>query len=458
MKSLLRMPSGGKRHRIRKPNSSSLQSIRNQIFILAPAIAALFLFGLATEADARGRGGGGMRHGGGMARGSMGASRGGPARGGSIRHERSGGGYRSYEGGGRQSRAQRTTRDHRYDGNIGREGALRRPATGERRDTADRDRATGRERPADRVGTADRVRPANPNQPAAGTRTRTTNGGTTRSEARQTWREGRCGNSRCYGGRVRARHRYYYRHPYYYYPYYYGWYSCPIGSTTTWYNRYGTPVYGCSNVVVVHTTIVLGSTDTGYLAAADSKAFASEAGPKDSTSTDARPQSAPPREAEVSSAPVLMYEETPEVVVYATPYRPTDVHSTKHGDYYFWVPGVTTESSQTKLWTATAVAMKQPTANSTVITYSIEGQTVYLTNEPPAPRIFSGSTDQLFVWIPGVEDPSEEEQQRIAAVIDAHSSGGKDALDREVRKLERGREPPPSTDVEDEDGDDTKAP
>ncbi|MBW2289711.1 MAG: hypothetical protein JRG90_18065 [Deltaproteobacteria bacterium] len=148
-----------------------------------------------------------------------------------------------------------------------------------------------------------------------------------------------------------------------------------------------------------------------------------------------------------------MYEETPKVVVYATPYRPTDVFSAKHGDYYYWVPGVTTESSQTKLWTATAVAMKQPTANSTVITYTAAEQTVYLTNEQPAPGIFSESTDQLFVWIPGVEDPSEEERKLIASVIDAHQSGGKDALDREVRKLEKGREPPPSTDVADENDD-----
>jgi hypothetical protein len=102
--------------------------------------------------------------------------------------------------------------------------------------------------------------------------------------------------------------------------------------------------------------------------------------------------------------------------------------------------------------------MEQTTANSTEITYTIAGQTVYLTNEQPAHGIFSESTDQLFVWIPGVEDPSEEERKLIAAVIDAHSSGGKDALDREVRKLERGRESPPSTDVEGEDGDGTQAP
>jgi hypothetical protein len=94
--------------------------------------------------------------------------------------------------------------------------------------------------------------------------------------------------------------------------------------------------------------------------------------------------------------------------------------------------------------------MEQPTANSTVITYTVAKRTVYLTNEQPARGIFSEPADQLFAWIPGVEDPSEEERKLIASVIDAHQSGGKDALDREVRKLERGREPPPTTDVEDE--------
>ena len=141
-----------------------------------------------------------------------------------------------------------------------------------------------------------------------------------------------------------------------------------------------------------------------------------------------------------------MYEQTPKVVVYATTYRPEEVHSAKHGDYYYWVPGVTTESSQSKLWTATAIAMNQPTANSTVITYTMADQTVYLTNEPPVPGIYAAPADQLFVWIPGVGDPTEEQQQTIAAVIEAHESGGKDALDREVRKLEKDRDPPPSVD------------
>ncbi len=79
--------------------------------LMGPAIAIVFLLGVASEVDARGRGGGGRR---GMSRG--GVSRGGPARGGSIRHERSGGGYRSYERG-RGSGANRGNRN--FPGDAG---------------------------------------------------------------------------------------------------------------------------------------------------------------------------------------------------------------------------------------------------------------------------------------------------------------------------------------------------
>jgi len=199
----------------------------------------------------------------------------------------------------------------------------------------------------------------------------------------------------------------------------------------------------------VHTTIVLTS-GTSYLAASGSNALVPGAVKSDGATNGVASKPAKTREAEVSSAPVLMYEETPEVVVYATTYAPADIPSKKHGDYYYWVPGATTESSQTKLWTAAAIAMEQPTANSTVITYTTSEQTIYLTNEAPAPGIFSEPADQLFVWIPGVEDPSDAERQLIASVIEAHQAGGKDALDREVRKLEKDREPPPQVEGDDE--------
>jgi hypothetical protein len=230
-----------------------------------------------------------------------------------------------------------------------------------------------------------------------------------------------CKGSRCYGGRVTVNRNYYYRHPYYYYPYYYGWYSCSYGRTT-WYNRYGTPVYGCSNVVVIHTTISLGSSYT-------------------STTTSS---AAWPAEANVSSAPVLMYETSPDAAVYGTTYEPDGVYSVKQGERYYWAPGPAKESADAKQLSTAAGDMTEPTANSTVITYAVGDRVVYLTNEAPIAGYFSETADHLYVWIPGVKDPTDEERALIATVIKAQQSGGKAALDREVRKLEKGREPPPS--------------
>ena len=84
------------------------------------------------------------------------------------------------------------------------------------------------------------------------------------------------------------------------------------------------------------------------------------------------------------------------------------------------------------------------TANATVITYTIGVHFVYLTNEPPVPGIYAEQTDLLFVWIPGVREPSAIERNAIATAISAHDGGGASALKAEVRKLQHERSPPPS--------------
>ncbi len=241
-----------------------------------------------------------------------------------------------------------------------------------------------------------------------------------------TWGRVNCRGSRCTGGRVTVKAKDYYQNPYYYYPYYYGYYSCPYGSTHSWNSRYGTPVYGCANVVVIHTTISLGVADTS------SSSF---------TGTPATPSW--PTEAEVSSAPVLMYEISPEVVGYATTYEPQGVYAEQMGERYVWVPGPAAESPDAKRDVTAAGGMREPTANATVITYEIDGRIVYLTNEHPIPGYYAEPTDQLFVWIPGVQEPTDEDRKLVETVIRVHQSGGNEALDREVRKLEVGREPPP---------------
>jgi len=215
-----------------------------------------------------------------------------------------------------------------------------------------------------------------------------------------------------------------------------------MGSTTTWYSRYGTPVYGCANVVVIQTTISLGSSGTDYRTYNSSVSGSALTAP----------------EASVSSAPVLMYEENDDVSVYRTSYKPTGVYFSEKDGQYYWAPGPSSESADASEWTSAAASMKEPTANSTVITYTVGDQIVYLTNEKPLPGYFSEPTDQLFVWIPGVETPTDEQREIIARVIKAHSSGGQAALDREVRKLEKDRDPPPDLAAGEDEEEDESAP
>ena len=138
-----------------------------------------------------------------------------------------------------------------------------------------------------------------------------------------------------------------------------------------------------------------------------------------------------------------MYEISPEVVVYGTTDVPQGVYSVEQHERHYWVPGPADESAEAKQWIATAGAMAAPTANATVITYEVAGRFVYLTNERPAPGFYAEPADQLFAWVAGVVEPTDEERDLIQTVITAHQSGGKDALGRKVRKLEANREDPP---------------
>jgi hypothetical protein len=241
----------------------------------------------------------------------------------------------------------------------------------------------------------------------------------------------------------------YYNHRYYYYPYYYGWYSCAYGSASVWHSRYGAPVYGCSNVTVIHTTISLGDTtsSSGASAFTDSSAGSSNGGKGYSMSAGTASVAgvrewAP--EAKVSSAPVLMYEISPEIVAYATTYPPPGIDAKKQGDSWYWVPGPADSSAgDTRQSVDAAAGMDQPTANSAVITYATEGRIVYLTNERPIPGYYSEPADNLFAWVPGVREPNDADRELIGRVVEAHVQGGKNALDREARKLQAGHEPPP---------------
>jgi hypothetical protein len=387
------------------------------------AMAVLIVLGLASEIEARGGG-----RGGGMSRGRV--SRGGPAQGGSIRHDRTGGGYRT------QDRT-RTNAQTRTDSNAEWRGRVRKTDDG----YVARGVVVG-----DKGAAAGRVVRDGDSTSVRGVRTDGKNA---------TFGRANCNGSSCYGGRVNVNVNRYYRSPYYYYPYYYGWYSCPYGSAQTWYGSSGAPIYGCSNVTVVHATISLGSDGSNTTTTTTSRAGTTTTTTSTTGGSDdpLEPRyladgggttgSPWPSEAVVSSAPVLMYEVNSQVVAYATTYTPTGVYFEKVGGRNFWLPGPSERSANAKEWLDQAGKMEQPTANATVITYQVGERLVYMTNEHPAPGYFAEQTDQLFAWIPGVRKPSTADRALLEKVIAAQKEGGKEALDREVRKLEKGRDAPP---------------
>lgn len=269
------------------------------------------------------------------------------------------------------------------------------------------------------------------------------------------WGRVHCDSGRCTGGRVTADIDDYYDYPYYYYPYYYGWYSCPPGQIDSWHGAYGTPVYGCSNTVVISTTLSLGSsgsdsTSSAYTGASSNARSSSSSGLNSGSSvaTASGSKSAAsgvPSEARVTSQPVLMYELAPDLVVYSSDKKPQGVHAAKYGKRYFWAPGPTKADPRTDDWLRRASEMKAPTANASIITYGIGGQVVYLTSEKPSPGYFSETSDQLYAWMPGVLHPNDAQNDAIGTALAAHRAGGRQALDREARKLEQKRDPPPAS-------------
>ena len=235
-----------------------------------------------------------------------------------------------------------------------------------------------------------------------------------------------CNGNHCHGARVVADVNSYYYYPYYYYPYYYAYYACPAYGTTVVVGYYGTPVYSCSQVVVVSTTVVLSSADSNYLAGSGSGSEVS---------------------VQATSVPVVMYEVDPGTVVYATTYEPDDVYSTEDDGRYFWLPGAKKNTKDAKKSIEAAIEAEKPTANATVITYQMGDRLVYLTNEPPVEGTYSTHSEELFAWIAGVAEPSSKDRDAIAGALTAHGEGGSAALEREVRKLQESREPPPSAEA-----------
>jgi hypothetical protein len=216
----------------------------------------------------------------------------------------------------------------------------------------------------------------------------------------------------------------YYAAPYYYYyPQYYAYYACPPGTVKVVAGGGGAAVYSCGTTPVISTTIPL---TAAMLALSKAKSQ----------------HAAQPTTAQVTSSPVVMYRVASDTVVYATSYQPQGLYWQDVKDRYFWVPGAATGAPQVTTAIAHATSMSAPTANATVITYTIGAERVYLTNEAPLAGTYAQRADVLYAWIPGVASPTQAQRDAIATAVTAHEQTGAKALAGEVQKLEAGKPAP----------------
>jgi hypothetical protein len=212
---------------------------------------------------------------------------------------------------------------------------------------------------------------------------------------------------------------------YSYYPSTYAYYSCPPGSMTVMSGMGGAAVYSCGVTPMVSTTIPL----MAMMAMAHKKSQQSSAG-------------APPATAQVTSSPVVMYQVSSDTVVYSTSYSPQGLYWESVKNRSLWVPGAATGTTDVKRDIERAAEMSSPTANATVITYTIGGSLIYLTNQAPMPGVYSQRAGQLYAWMPGVTKPSTAQRDTITTAVTAHEKGGAKAIAAQVEKTQKQKPPP----------------
>lgn len=143
---------------------------------------------------------------------------------------------------------------------------------------------------------------------------------------------------------------------------------------------------------------------------------------------------AAPATAQVTSSPVIAYDMSSGVVVYSTSYAPTGVFSSQANGRYYWIPGAATGTPEVEDNIEAATEMAQPSANATVVTYTVNGERTYLTSQPPIAGIYNQPADRLYAWMPGVKDPTQAERDIVGSVVAAHRDNGARALHDEVSR------------------------
>jgi hypothetical protein len=213
---------------------------------------------------------------------------------------------------------------------------------------------------------------------------------------------------------------------YSYYPSTYAYYSCPPGSMTVMSGMGGAAVYSCGVTPMVSTTIPL----MAIMAMASHKKSQQQSAP-----------GAPPPTAQVTSSPVVMYQVSSDTVVYSTSYSPQGLYWESVKNRSLWVPGAATGTADVKRDIERAAEMSSPTANATVITYTIGGSLIYLTNQAPMPGVYSQRAGQLYAWMPGVTKPSTAQRDTITTAVTAHEQAGAKAISAQVEKTQQQKPP-----------------
>ena len=63
-----------------------------------------------------------------------------------------------------------------------------------------------------------------------------------------------------------------------------------------------------------------------------------------------------------------------------------------------------------------------------MISYQVNGSSVYLTDSAPVSGIFEERVGDLHGWIAGVAAPTSAQQQALDTALTAHAQGGSEAL------------------------------
>ena len=106
--------------------------------------------------------------------------------------------------------------------------------------------------------------------------------------------------------------------------------------------------------------------------------------------------------------------------VYASPARPGDHYSERHGRWHFWIPGMAAGTDRVRNAIQSTLDHSEEGARR-VFRYGTGPRAVYLSPDPPAEGIHRLPVSSGFLWIPGVAAPNPAQRQQLEAIRAAKS-------------------------------------